>query len=84
MTKTIKGYIYTVRGKSHFPADMLSRCHCWPSTPGDVEKIFLTPEDVNYDQFFHTEREVKLGSALPPETGRWESFGWKVVLIEVI
>lgn len=78
----MKTYEFQVRGKSHFPADMLSRNKCWPVTAQDVEKMMLRPEDIDTDQFFKVERIIRLGSTMKPEVGRWESFGWNVLMME--
>lgn len=69
---------FTVRGTGAFPLDMLRYDRCYPGTGQDS----YAAERVD-----RGEREVTLATAIAsraenyPTTGRWESFGWKVVAI---
>lgn len=68
----------TVRGKGHFPVDMLRRDQCWPLTTADAIEV-TEPVD-NNPRCVIVE---KLSQSDDPGTAwtlrRWESFGWEIV-----
>jgi len=64
---------FTVRGKGHFPIDMLRYDACHPATQEDV--AWMASE--------HEERELMLrrigtNKQWKPTAERWSSFGWVV------
>ena len=66
-------YRYTVRGRGHFPSDMLRYDHSFP----------YSGEDVAWMHLRNQEREVMLVAITDnpkwdPTRDRWRSFGWIV------
>jgi hypothetical protein len=65
---------FTVQGRGQFPTDMLRYDLCWPASGNDSHAIEIT-----YGQGWTAPYSVTLKGLKLPTTGRWESFGWKVV-----
>jgi len=71
---------FTVEGLGEFPLDMLRYDRCFPRTGMDCDSITYKGE----------RRQVTLVALnrdsylWKPTYGRWESFGWNVVEVEVI
>ena len=70
---------YTVEGFGDFPIDMLRYDSSYPFNSQDVEQISLPRVVVGGNK----RRQVRLAHTGPagwkPTSGRWESFGWKVL-----
>lgn len=75
--------VVTVRGRGDFPIDMLRYDACFPKTAEDASAI--SGEGLGG---ILNERIVKLirrsPSDGPPTAGRWSSFGWTVLDVEVM
>lgn len=72
--KTTKPYIFEVRGRGHFPLDMLRYDECTPLREGDSLQM-------NESFFSRSSRDITLTSSKKygPTKGRWNSFGWNVL-----
>lgn len=77
---TVKAKTFVVEGTYPFPADMLRYDQCWPATSDDAVQLAeaMTHRRVSDP---NRKRTVKLftNAANRPTTGRWESFGWRVI-----
>jgi hypothetical protein len=69
--------IFTVEGSGDFPFDMLRYDCCWPKDEGQdsygIPRASIEPRRITL--LSHSEHA--------PTSGRWESFGWRVVGIGV-
>lgn len=67
-------HTFTVKGRGHFPFDMLRYDSCFPEAQVDVSNV--SHPSMNED------REICLGTfqhkGWEPTIGRWDSFLWKV------
>lgn len=78
---------FTVEGTYPFPADMLRYDACYPATTDDAVQMaesFRLPRRATpppSDNAEPRKRKVTLNTWAQnrPTTGRWESFGWKVI-----
>lgn len=68
-------YEFAVEGRGTFPVDMLRYDRCWPAATSDAQAIM--PASL---EFTAQKRRVVLRSHFTPTVGRWNSFGWRVVL----
>ena len=70
-------YELIVAGRGRFPIDMLRHDCCFPASEVDAALV---------DSGYPGKREVRLfhrdDVRWRPTTGRWESFGWKVISCE--
>ena len=77
-----KEYTITVSGVGPFPLDMLRYDGCFPDTSVDVEKIRGSFNILGPNKW--SIRVVKISQQKwEPTTKRWESFGWKVININL-
>jgi len=67
----MKLFHYTVEGNDPFPFDMLRYEQAWPANNEDAIKLGFRRVNGN---FF-----VNLIGVLDPTSGRWESFGWRII-----
>ena len=74
-----KGSEFVVSGRGEFPFDMLRRDECWPVDTQSAAGMAL---DNSTLAGFRQERRVHLRSNGAVTVRRWESFGWKVEMIE--
>lgn len=70
---------FEVRGRGHFPFDMLRYDTCYPIDPDSVSNL-----DFDTMEIGRKERSVRLRSwglmrNWEPTAARWSSFGWYVV-----
>ena len=69
--------LFTVEGNGQFPYDMLRYDACWPTSARDADNMH--GNDGDYGRL----RRISLTSArdpwMAPTSGRWKSFGWRVV-----
>jgi hypothetical protein len=79
---TKKGpFEFTVEGTYPFPTDMLRYDQCWPKREAEdsvqLSEAMMLRRHTDPDR----KRRVTLttNKFTAPTTGRWESFGWKVV-----
>lgn len=56
---------FYVRGRGHFPLDMLRYDECWPATGEDAAK--MDEKDL---------RTIQLATITRPTKARWSSFPW--------
>ena len=69
--------LFTVQGRGQFPLDMLRYDSCYPATQQDV----VVMEDREVEREVTVERTLDSWTkAWKPTFGRWESYGWKVVM----
>lgn len=74
-----KGSEFVVSGRGEFPFDMLRRDECWPVDTQSASNMALDNSTVTA---FRRDRRVQLRSNGPVTIRRWNSFGWKVEMIE--
>lgn len=81
---TLHRHTFTVEGSGRFPIDMLRYDSCYPASQADVSAITndggpgqarLEPRRV---ELAHTDTRKRW----TPTSGRWESFGWRVLCCE--
>lgn len=82
MSERVRFLSFTVRGKGHFPVDMLRYDHCWPA---DQEQVAALIHEIGMPSQW-VERDIRLtgftygtGSSGGVNPDRWASFGWKVI-----
>lgn len=78
---------FVVEGQYPFPVDMLRYDACYPATSEDAVQLaesmnFIRRNVLATQDLEKRTRTVKLTTQLQnrPTTGRWESFGWKVIV----
>jgi hypothetical protein len=68
---------FTVKGKGHFPMDMLRYDGCFPRDSRDVERLtYFEQDDPARTITLITRTTLKVWT---PTAARWASFGWQVV-----
>ena len=70
---------FTVKGRFHFPLDMLRHDACWP-----IDSIAAARMEHSFDSRNSEGYEIELAhwaanSNWEPTFGRWASFGWHVM-----
>lgn len=70
--------VFTVEGAGDFPFDMLRYDSCWPYSEGHDSSALS-----QYGTHGRERRRVVMQTYSPtaPTTGRWQSFGWRVVAL---
>jgi len=68
---------YTVEGAGHFPVDMLRYDDSWPANSVDADSIQNHPALLRRYSV-----QLETHNAHAPTVGRWNSFGWRVTVIE--
>lgn len=73
---------YRVKGRGHFPTDMLRYDSSIARNSDDKASIDAQPGD--YGPSWQQDREIELftictSRVMTPTPRRWESFGWKVI-----
>jgi len=78
---TNKMTTFTVEGTYPFPVDMLRYDACYPVTTEDAVELGTACDHRALKMSSRPIRRVTLGTMRQnrPTTGRWESFGWKVI-----
>lgn len=76
---------FTVKGKGHFPFDMLRYDACYPASSEDAMKLAF--DRSGYASLKESERSVELRSEgrnrhWEPTDARWRSFMWVVTHVD--
>jgi len=73
-------YNLKVKGNGQFPIDMLRHDACWPHTEEDSAKIcgLMNPR-LRPDGICEVNLQTIQSLNWTPTSGRWKSFGWRVV-----
>ncbi|WP_303758405.1 hypothetical protein [Sphingobium yanoikuyae] len=69
---------YVVRGHWPFPLDMLRHDCSVPASADDRSAIDNLSQEYAPDRAAFSDVDIRLVGPQKPNTGRWESFGWKV------
>jgi len=75
---------FTVEGRGNFPLDMLRYDRCFPRTGDDVMMMETQPEYLRSPRCVTLLALSRESRYWQPTVGRWASFGWSVVNVEVI
>jgi hypothetical protein len=72
---------FEVEGSGNFPFDMLRYDSCYPVREGEDTANLASPKWARNELPHRTIRlkRIVFNSQQMPTTGRWKSFGWKVV-----
>jgi hypothetical protein len=81
MPKAITVKQFTVEGTYPFPTDMLRYDQCWPAREATDSIQLAESMMLRRTSEPNRKRRVTLttNNVNAPTTGRWESFGWRVV-----
>lgn len=86
MRRFVEFITFTVQGRGPFPVDMLRYDECWPIDADSVSTIAAaSPGALSQSDPSHlARRRVRLTTIRPdgPSVGRWDSFGWRMLLVE--
>lgn len=81
---------FAVEGTGYFPVDMLRYDGCYPSDTDAVLSVPIVPMGHRLDAYSGNKgiRLVRLVHVCSdrkwqPTAGRWESFGWRVVQVQM-
>ena len=85
--RTMKIYRYYVRPKKGeavaFPFDMMRYDRCWPATT-KAASLLQNIIEIMASCDLITNVQIELKSNDPFTAGRWESYGWTPVLLEIV
>ena len=84
MTNKMRKMSFTVEGKLPFPIDMLRYDSAIPEEDGDSSNIeaSLSESISGNEPMTYRINLIRFSEGFYPTNARWESFGWKVVVVD--
>ena len=78
---------FEITGRLAFPLDMLRYDHCFPATQEAVSRIQIKSFPAESQEGRQATPVIELRAyhsrkTWTPTTGRWESFGWRVIHVD--